>query len=1028
MAVDGYLNFNTKINTSGFDSGTSKISAKARSTASEVMTTASKTDSKIQAILNDSERTIKSKAASIAAIYRKEGMDISEAMEKAWSHIERGSAKSASVVSTNAKRMGISLLGLKQLLSKLAIAASAAFAVRGLVNFGKQAIETASDIQEVQNVVDVSFGELTYQMEEFADKAIETYGISKLTAKQTGSTYMAMAKGMGIANQSASEMALTLTGLSADMASFYNKEQSVTSTALNSIFTGETETLKQFGIVMTEANLQSFAYTQGINKKISAMSQAEKVQLRYNYVLQQTALVQGDFVRTQDGWANQTRILSEQWKEFSGTVGTIFMNTLLPAVQELNKAMTWLNGVARSVLETLAAVFDWDIETNATGSIQGVGDAISGVVDEQTALNQATEEYKNQLMGFDKINKLSDDSATAGASTTGAVNGNSMTATMKLDADTSEAEKELTGFAGRIKEAWESGDYAGLGALFAEKVNVTLNNFANGIDWNGTKEKIQSKISGVAEGINSFVDEVDWSLLSQGISESISVGITTVDITLDSLDFNIVGSAIGEFINGIDIELLAGDLGSLLSTVVSSAFDSVSGFLQEFDFRGLVTDYYEAIQNFVASIDWNEVASSIFEFIGSALGSVLSYNVGVLEYMNKIWSDIIDAFKQVGEYFNEQIEEAGGNIILGVWNGITNAHSNVWTWISENIFKPFIEGFKKAFGIASHAKEMEPLGEYIVEGLKEGIGDVWEKVKQKFIDMLAKIKDFFKTKKADLEESWSNFTSVVKDKTANMRAKVKTKVKTIKDDWSALVGRVKDKTANMRAKVKTKVKTVKDGWKSLTSCVKDKTANMRISFSQKAEDITKAAKKRYNAVTEVFKDIPDWFKDKFSTAWDKVRAVFSSGGEVFSGIKDGILQGLKNVINALIDGINKVIATPFNGLNAALEKIKNISIAGSQPFYNKINTISVPQIPKLATGTVVPANYGEFLAILGDNKRETEVVSPLSTIKKAVSEVLSSFGREDINLNVYLDGKVIYKDVVKRNKQNTKITGVNALA
>ena len=160
------------------------------------------------------------------------------------------------------KQITNGLAGMKSAFGKLGKVIGTTFAVTSIVNFGKQAISMASDLQEVQNVVDVSFGSMSSKMEEFADKSIEMYGISKLTAKQTGSTYMAMAKGMGLIDDMASDMALSLTGLSADMASFYNKSQDITANALNSVFTGETETLKQFGIEMTEANLEAFAQIQ----------------------------------------------------------------------------------------------------------------------------------------------------------------------------------------------------------------------------------------------------------------------------------------------------------------------------------------------------------------------------------------------------------------------------------------------------------------------------------------------------------------------------------------------------------------------------------------------------------------------------------------------------------------------------------------------------------------------------------------------------------------------------------------------
>ena len=127
----------------------------------------------------------------------------------------------------------------------------------------------------LQNVVDVAFGDMTYKMEQFAKTSIKTFGISQLTAKQTGSSYMAMAVGMGMARDSASDMAIELTSLSADLASFYNIQQEEARTALSAVFTGETETLKRYGILITEINLQEYARQQGITKSTNAMTQQD---------------------------------------------------------------------------------------------------------------------------------------------------------------------------------------------------------------------------------------------------------------------------------------------------------------------------------------------------------------------------------------------------------------------------------------------------------------------------------------------------------------------------------------------------------------------------------------------------------------------------------------------------------------------------------------------------------------------------------------------------------------------------------
>ena len=306
-------------------------------------------------------------------------------------------------------------------MGKIGSAIGIAFGVSALVKFGKEAVELASDVEEVQNVVNVAFGDMAYKMEQFANTAIETYGISKLTAKQTASTYMAMAKGMGIASDTASDMALSLTGLSADMASFYNISQDVADVALKSVFTGETETLKKYGIVMTQTNLQEYARQKGITKSISAMTQQEQVMLRYQYVMQQTALAQGDFVRTQDSWANQTRILSERWKEMQIQWGEAFktIGTLvLPAVNTLISGLTKVAEIAAQATKQVAKLFGYEIDTTSD-----VTDNISESVDNQNDLTEAVKETnkatKGLLNSYDEVNQITreDTSETGGLGT-----------------------------------------------------------------------------------------------------------------------------------------------------------------------------------------------------------------------------------------------------------------------------------------------------------------------------------------------------------------------------------------------------------------------------------------------------------------------------------------------------------------------------------------------------------------------------------------------------------------------------------
>ena len=156
--------------------------------------------------------------------------------------------------------------------------------------------------------------------------------------------------------------------------------------------------------------------------------------------------------------------------------------------------------------------------------------------------------------------------------------------------------------------------------------------------------------------------------------------------------------------------------------------------------------------------------------------------------------------------------------------------------------------------------------------------------------------------------------------------------------------------------------------------------------------------------------------------WQKVKDVFSTGGKVFTGIKDGILKGLKAVINALIKGINTVIKVPFDGINFALKKIKSIKILGKKPF-DFISTIDIPQIPKLATGAVIPPNK-EFLAMLGDQKSGTNIEAPLDTITQAFRDVMSSYsGGQQGDIVIQIDGREVFRAVRSQANEFFNRTG-----
>lgn len=277
-----------------------------------------------------------------------------------------------------------------------------ALIIRQLGLLSKQAINMASDLEEVQNVVDVSFGSMADEVEAFANTAVRSYGMSALTAKRMASTFMAMSNGMDIAQEAGKNMSLQLTALAGDMASFYNVGQDIAQTALNSIFTGETESLKKFGIVLTETNLEAFALSQGIKKSYQAMSQAEKVALRYNYVLNATKNAQGDFARTSGSWANQIRLLKEQWTQFLGILGSGLIKILTPMVKALNQMLASLISIGNAITKVFGGKTTNNMSTTIKDSAGSAGDLDAGLGD----ANNTAKKLSRTIAGFDELNVL----------------------------------------------------------------------------------------------------------------------------------------------------------------------------------------------------------------------------------------------------------------------------------------------------------------------------------------------------------------------------------------------------------------------------------------------------------------------------------------------------------------------------------------------------------------------------------------------------------------------------------------------
>ena len=284
---------------------------------------------------------------------------------------------------------------------KLGKAIAAAKVVEKLYEFGKEAIELGSDLQEVQNVVDVTFTTMSDKVNKFAKDAQKSAGLSETMAKKYVGTFGAMADSFGFTEAEAYEMSTALTQLTGDVASFYNLSQDEAMNKLKGVFTGETEALKELGVVMTQAALDNYALANGYEKTTAAMTEQEKVALRYQFVMDQLSASSGDFVRTQDSWANQSKVLSLQWESLMATIGTGLITELSPGLEFINdKVLPAIGKLAERFAEAMeptpAEALSNSLK-NLDKSIKSADENFEKAAEQVEINAMMAENYKNRL-------------------------------------------------------------------------------------------------------------------------------------------------------------------------------------------------------------------------------------------------------------------------------------------------------------------------------------------------------------------------------------------------------------------------------------------------------------------------------------------------------------------------------------------------------------------------------------------------------------------------------------------------------
>ena len=537
--------------------------------------------------------------------------------------------------------------------------------IRAIAGFVKSTTKLASDLTEVQNVVDVTFAEMSKDINDFADIAINQFGLSELSAKKYSSSMGAMLKSSGIAGEAVRDMAVDLTKLSADMASFYNLANDDAFQKILSGMSGMTRPLKELGINMNIANVEAFALSKGIKKSWQQMSQAEQTMARYQYLMSVTSDAQGDFSRNTHTWANQTKILSQQFDVLKGTIGAGFINALMPIVKIMNALIKQLQVAAQSFKALTTTIFG-DAEASSQGGV--VVENLSDIEDGLDGVSEAAKKAKKALAGFDEINTISSGDFDVASTSTGT---NAITG-----ADAPEIKEPDT--------SWVDG--------FKKKFNNLFDFSGIKQSWANLKAALTPLSETVGSGLKWLWDNVLVPFSTWVVNSAVPAFFDALSGALSTLN-SVIGvlKPLGKWLWDSFLQPIAGWTGGVITKAldnIAKGLKAISDWIKKnqsvVEVIAVVIGSFAAAWGLVnaAILIWN-VVGAIAAGVTTAFGAAVAFLTSPIGLVVIAIGALIAIVVLLVKNW-DKVKAAGGKAwdwIKGVWNGAAN-------WMNNKVIKP----------------------------------------------------------------------------------------------------------------------------------------------------------------------------------------------------------------------------------------------------------------------------------------------------------------------------------------------------
>ena len=889
---------------------------------------------------------------------------------------------------------GKALIGLKsftrQILSSMGIYLGLYGAIRGI----KNAIDISSTLTEVQNVVDVTFGDMSKKVNEFAQDSIRQFGMSELTLKQTASRFQAMGTAMGIdsslikkANEflnkqsdgyiglsdSMADVSLNLTKLTADMASLYNIDQDVVSQDLAAIFTGQTRPLRDYGLDLTQATLKEWAMKQGLDSDIASMSQAEKTMLRYQYVLANTQTAQGDFARTADSWANQIRILKQSFEQLGSVIGGALINAFKPFVKALNSVLLVVISFVTKVTNALGAIFGWKYEDSGAGLADSFSDAAESAGDVADNTGQAAKNIDKMNKGvrqFDELKLITTNDGSgkkgSGGSGGGASGGASGGKLVKTDTIFKNYESDIKNLkqlgkyiSDALSKAMESINWDKIYSK-AKNFGKGLADFLNGLINPRLFGNVGKTIAGalntaiyatlsfgqtfdwtnfgnsLAEGINKFFQTFDFASLAETINVWVQGIYTTIKTMIQNISWSDVWQAAKDFLSNLDIETVAIIIGALTikkiaKTIIgANILNTIGKFI-----AGKVKDAIVVALGAEKGTGIGTALVGMFKRgigkFGESVGKILIPNLMSGLSLNE---SMVAAFGTVGTILAGIVSTVGG-AILAVTNFVKMMKEG-FSWLNEILM--LVGTALAAVGAVILGVAAAPAA--LVAAIVAAVGTVvvlvhdnWETIKSWFSGVSDWVnKKIFTPISNTMSGLWKTVSTVWQNAST----------------WFSTT--VIEPIVNFFQGFKTRVKQIFEGlwiivqaiWITVSGWFNDNVITPVVNFFQGLwEKVSGFFKQLWENVKSVWSSVSDWFNQNVITP---VRQRFESVCEKVGGFFTNLWNNIKSVWNVVSNWFNTNVVQPllgvfeglWSGVKSGMVNAMNAVIGGIESAINFI--------------------------------------------------------------------------------------------